>query len=195
MIFLHGVIKPDTTWQYAQERAIVRGAKRLGFTVITPRGRRGIGPKGMHDWWTWPTSVKAERELEDDVLAGWKQARAALEAKNGHPFKHVYIVGFSNGAYYATSLALRGKLAVDGYAVFAGGAGAKYLTGPAAHVRRRPPIYVGYGLKDPAHKDPAGLARALEKLGWKHKVHGRRGVGHSMTDAGLGEAWRFFRGA
>ena len=34
------------------------------------------------------------------------------------PFDEVFVVGFSNGAYYAGSLALRGKLDVAGYAVF-----------------------------------------------------------------------------
>ncbi|MEB2310828.1 MAG: hypothetical protein OZ921_13000 [Sorangiineae bacterium] len=194
VVFLHGVIKPDTTWQYAQERAIVRGAKRHGFSVIMPRGRRGIGPKGMQDFFTWPTSVKAQRAVEAELLAEWWSARAALEARSGRPFERVYLVGFSNGAYYAASLALRGKLAVDGYALFAGGAGARYLVGPAKHTRRRPPIYVGYGLKDPAHHDPESLARALDELGWRHRARARRGVGHTMTDAGLAEALDFFRG-
>src|SRR5262245_16688397 len=57
VIFLHGVIQPDTTWQWTQQRGIVVGAKRLHFSVLAPRGRRGIGPPGMTDWITWPTAV------------------------------------------------------------------------------------------------------------------------------------------
>src|SRR5262245_56732413 len=49
VIFLHGVIDPSSTWQWTQQRGMVRGAKRLGFSVIAPRGRRGLGPASMGD--------------------------------------------------------------------------------------------------------------------------------------------------
>lgn len=193
VIFLHGVIKPDTDWQWAQQRAAMRGARRSGYSVLAPRGRRGIGPAQMKDWWTWPTSVRSENAIGDELRAEWTAARSALETAQGKAFRQVFVVGFSNGAYYATSLALLGKLKVNGYAVFAGGAGAKYLVGPARGTTRRPPIYVGYGLKDRAHKDPASLASALKDLHWPHKVNVRPRGGHSIGDAQLDEALAFLR--
>ncbi len=194
VVFLHGVIKQDTTWQWAQQRSIARAAKKNGFSVIMPRGRTGIGPKGMRDYWTWPTSVRAQKEIESELQLEWNAARSLLEKRRNKPFSKVLVFGFSNGAYYATSLALRGQLPVQGYAVFAGGAGAKYLVGPAQSVTRRAPIYVGWGSRDKAKKDPEGLARALKQLGWRHRTGARKGVGHTMTDSQISDAVDFLAG-
>ncbi len=193
VVFLHGVIKPDTNWQWAQQNAIVRSAKRKGFSVLMPRGRRGIGPAQMKDWWTWPTSVRAQRAVQAELFAEWKSARKKLEERQKAPFRKVLVIGFSNGAYFATALALLGTLPVNGYGMFAGGAGAKYLVGPARGTTRRPPIYVGYGLKDRAHKAPKGLAKALKSLGWPHKEGVRKRGGHSMGAAQLDQAIDYLR--
>ncbi len=195
VIFLHGVIKDGTTWQWAQQRAIARAAKKLGFSVLMPRGRRGIGPKGMRDWWTWPTSVKAQNALGKELRAEWQRDRDKLEAQRGKPFSKVFVFGFSNGAYYATAMALLGRSDnVDGFAVFAGGAAPAYLTNPARGVHHRPPIYVGYGLRDKSHKSPERLGKALKALGWRHRVGVSKRGGHSMPDAQLAAAIRFLSG-
>jgi predicted esterase len=195
VIFLHGVIEPGTEWQWSQQRAIARAAKVNGFEALMPRGRRGIGPRGMEDWWTWPTGTRAQQVVEAQLIEDWLAARRLLEQRRGAPFTRVVVMGFSNGAYYGASLALRGRLAVDGYALFAGG-GAEYLERQARRVRLRPPIYVGYGGRDPAgKKDGKALGGTLRRLGWKHRVVGRPSVGHSMTDAQLREAMDFLAGS
>jgi len=191
VIFLHGVIKSGTTWQHNQQKGFALYAKRYGFTALMPRGRQGVGPKGMRDWWTWPTSAKAQKEVEAAVVEEWMTARTQLEAKDGKPFERVLVAGFSNGAYYASSLALRGRLEVDGYAIFAGGSAPGYLQKRARNVERRPPIYVGYGTKDAAGRDASKLGIALRALGWKHRVEARAGVGHSITDSQFKHAWQF----
>jgi predicted esterase len=194
VVFLHGVIEPGTEWQWSQQRAVARAAKVNGFEALMPRGRRGIGPRGMEDWWTWPTGTRAQAAVEAELIGEWLGARRLLEERRGAPFVRVVVMGFSNGAYYGASLALRGRLTVDGYALFAGG-GAGYLERQARRVRLRPPIYVGYGARDPAgRKDGQALGATLRRLGWKHKVVGRPSVGHSMTDAQLGEAMGFLAG-
>ena len=195
VIFLHGVIQPDTTWQWSQQRAITRGARANGFLALMPRGRRGIGPEGMRDWWTWPTSVAAQRQVEEALLDEWADARRRLEQKRGRPFERLLVYGFSNGAYYASSLALRGRVEADGFAVFAGGSAPQHLKRLAAGVRRRAPVYVGYGETDRGARGPAReLGEALETLRWKHRLVGRRRVGHSMTDEQMREAFQFLRG-
>lgn len=191
LIFLHGVIQADTTWQWAQQRAAVRAAERHGFTLIAPRGRRGIGPKGMEDGWTWPTAYASQKTHEDAVIAEWIAARAELERRAGKPFERVLVFGFSNGAYYATSLALRDRLKADGYAAFAGGSGAKYLRKAGAATKRRAPIYVGWGTGDRDWRSQEKLAKMLRELGWPSKGRGRKGVGHAMTDAQVDEAVAF----
>jgi predicted esterase len=192
VIFLHGVIEPTSTWQWAQQLGAARLAARHGFTMIAPRGRRGTGPKGMEDWWTWPTAGSAQKTLEDTLVDEWTRARAELERRAGKPFERVFVFGFSNGAYYATSLAMRARLPfVDGYAAFAGGSGATYLRQAGARTKQRTPLYVGWGHRDRDRRDPEALAKMLRALRWPSKARGAKGVGHAMTDAQADEAVAF----
>ncbi len=193
VVFLHGVIKPDTTWQYAQQRAIVRGAKTHRFSVLFPRGRRGNGPQGMKDYWAWPTGARAQRDIESALVQEWRDVQNEIEKRQASAFEQVFVFGFSNGAFYASSLALRGRLPdVDGYAVFAGGSAPKYLRARARSVDHRPPFYVGIGKKDRYREDGRRLARALASLGWKHRT-GERNVGHVMADSQVAEAIEFLK--
>jgi predicted esterase len=153
----------------------------------------GAGSSKFADHWNWPSSVAGQNALEAEVLAEWKQARETLEKRNGRPFAKVFVWGFSAGAYYAAGLALRGRLDVAGYAVFAGGGAPKGVERWAKGTQPKVPVYVGYGHKDRARKDPARLGQALRAMGWKSLVVGRRNVGHSMTDAQIREAVTFLR--
>ncbi|WP_434042814.1 MULTISPECIES: alpha/beta hydrolase [Sorangium] len=194
MIFLHGVVQPDSGWQWAQQRGAARAGARHGVVVMMPRGRRGIGPRTMEDWWCWPTATAAQASHEDALLAEWDAARAELERRAGGRFERVLVFGFSNGAYYATSLAMRGRLPVDGYAAFAGGSGARYLERAGAQTRARVPLFVGWGGKDPAHRDQVALARMLRRLKWPSKALGKPRAGHAMTDDQVDKAFEFLIG-
>jgi predicted esterase len=194
VVFLHGVTKLGTTWQWNGQRGVARAARANGFEVIMPRGRIGAGSKKFEDYWNWPSSAEGQRTLEDEVIAEWLAAKGMLEQRNGRPFQHVWVFGFSAGAYYATSLALRARLAADGYAVFAGGSAPKGVERWAKGTHPKVPIYVGYGFRDKAYRDPQRLGRALRRMGWKHRAVGRKQVGHSMTDAQVREAVAFLAG-
>jgi predicted esterase len=139
----------------------------------------------------WPTAQELQKDNEASVLEEWAAARAALEQRSG-PFQRVLVFGFSNGAYYATSLALRGKLAIDGYGVFAGGSGGKYSRLLASQSRERVPIFVGYGTKDKARRDPRGLVTMLRGLGWPHRSKVER-IGHTVSDAQIRAALAFLK--
>jgi len=167
---------------------------RYGFAVLMPRGRPGIGPKTMESWWAWPTAAAAQAAHEDALVAEWDAARAELERRTGKPFERVFVFGFSNGAYYATSLAMRGRLPVQGYAVFAGGSGAKYLERAGAGTKQRAPMFVGWGGRDPAHRDQEALARMLRRMKWPSKSLGQKRAGHAMTDEQVTQAVAFLRG-
>ncbi len=203
VIFLHGLTAAGSDWQYAFQKAGMRIADSKGFTVLMPRGRRGIGPKGSEDNWAWPTGSSAQLTVESDVLAEWASAQAKLEEKNGAKFDRVWVFGFSNGAYYAASLASRGRLTSDGdashpvasgYAVFAGGSGASYLSVSAKNVADRPRFFVAWGGQDPAHGDQEELAHMLHDLGWPMKSSPAPKAGHTATDKQLAEAVAFLGG-
>jgi predicted esterase len=190
VLFLHTLVKADSSWQWEQQRTMWAAARKHGFSLLVPRGRRGIGPGRAPGVLAWPTSPRTQEGIEAELVSEWQQARAALEQRRGRPFARVWVFGFSNGAYYATSLAMRARFPVQGYGVFAGGAGSKYNQILGQQTLNRAPIFVGYGTKDPAQKDMRGLVTMLRKLGWSFRSHVQP-VGHIVTFDQLRLAVRF----
>jgi predicted esterase len=200
VIFLHGLVVPGSGWQWNQQRAAARAAGAHGFAVLMPRAVRGRGPKAMGDVWGWPGGASAD--VEAAIVAAWQAARAELEARDGRPFERVWVFGYSSGAYYASSLALRGRLAgggplrVDGFAAFAGGGGASpAIEAAARRARARTPLFVAWGERDRSHRDPMRLAAMLRRVGWPAKGEASPKAGHAMTDAQAAAAVRFLAGS
>ena len=194
LIFLHGVIPPGGNTQWDQQRQLARAAEEHGLAVLMPRGRRFLRTDDMSEYWTWPTAADAQARAEKPIVEEWARARAELESKLGRPFAKIYFFGFSNGAYYVASLAGRGRLAVDGYAAFAGGAAWRFARLKARDHVPRVPLYVGYGTGDGrAARDGTELGDALRRLSWPAKVVASEGVGHTITDAQLAAALEFLR--
>jgi len=185
VVFLHGVVPPNATWQWTQHRALVREAKRLGFAVLMPHApRRSYGRKG--ELYSWPTAVAAQRVEEDGLVESWSQAEKFVEARDGR-FDEVFVIGFSSGAYYASSLAQRGRLDVDGYAFLAGGAAGR--SAPAI----RKPIYVGVSARDKqTAPDARALGAALARWGWPHRMQ-EEPVGHTVSDVHMTHALSYLR--
>ncbi len=191
IIYLHGVIQPDGNMQWNQQRGAARVGAKYGFTVMMPRGRRGIGPTGMEDWWTWPTAIDTRVRYEESLVKEWMAARVALESRMGKPFDRVIVFGFSNGAYYATSLAMRGRLEVDGYGLFAGGSGAAYHEVEGRKTKNRVPIGVAWGEGDPSFEKQVALAKLLKRMRWPSKGFAHPRAGHAMTDEEVFEVLTF----
>lgn len=189
VIFLHGLTGDGSKWQWDRQRMYVRLAKQHHFSALMPRGRKGIGPGRDPDVWAWPNSQRAQGEVEGEVLADLAAARAGLEKRAGK-FDRVFVFGFSAGAYYATSLMIREKIEVDGFAAFAGGSGNEYEKLLAQRVKRRVPMFVGYGKQDPDRKRQQTLAKMLQELDWPHRVM-PADVGHTVTNAQIEGALEF----
>jgi predicted esterase len=184
VIFLHGMIAKDTTWQWTQERALLRQAKEAGFEAIFPRAP--LSESG----YIWPGSMKAQDEATGDLVAGWRAARATLEERAGRPFDDVFVMGFSSGAYYASSLALRGLFDADGYAVFAGGAAYPPRPSDKPHAV---PVFVGVCADDRQTADDSrSVGAALAARGWPHRVDEER-VGHMFSDVHVIHAASYLR--
>ena len=169
VIYLHGALALTPGFQHLQQRAMGIQAKRHSFTVLLPTAPRdGVG-------YVWPTSQKAQQEQEVKILAGLRKARADLERRVGHGFDETFVVGFSSGAYYGSSLAIRGALDVDGYIVLAGGSS---WVRPGAGDGKRAPVFVGVSAAD---RQTAGhsrsLAGTLRSMHWPARVEERQ-TGH-----------------
>lgn len=193
VIFLHGLVSEGSSWQWEQQRLMARTAAVYGFSALMPRGRLGIGPGRDPAIRAWPNSAQAQQAFESELLAELSQTRRAVELQRGS-FDKVLVFGFSNGAYYAASLALRGKLAIDGYGVFAGGSGNRYDGLLAAKAERRVPIFVGYGTRDPDHRRQKQLVALLRREAWPHRANAAK-VGHTVTDGQVRGALSFLAGS
>lgn len=185
VVFLHGLVKTGTNWQHHHQRTLVRAAKRKGFSVLMPRGIDGGHPHYPNKV-GWPVTAADQKKHEPRMFARWKAAQKKLESE-GEPFDRVVIVGFSSGAYYDASLALRGALDVDGHAVIGGGGAWGGL-----RAKRRTPIFVGICSKDRTAAGARQLVDALKEAEWPHEAKSLD-VGHTLEDAHLDAAIDYLR--
>lgn len=184
VIYLHGAYAETPGFAWLQQRALAFHAKRHGFTVLLP-----TSPKGQVGY-VWPTSQTAQEEQEASILAGIKRGRAELEKRAGKPFDEVFVIGFSSGAYYASSLALRSALDVDGYIILAGGA-SWVRPGALASGAKRAPVFVGVSAADPQTAGHSrSFAGSLASFHWPFRVE-ERNAGHMVdwTFMAHGLAW------
>jgi predicted esterase len=189
LIYLHGIVPPQPKNSPQKENvmaAVFHAATRAGAAAIVPRGVRGIGPAGSKDWWAWPTSPDKHAELAPSLVARIDRVKKKLEAIAGAPFERTFLAGSSNGAYFATTLALRGEIGIDGLGAMSGGA-------PVAITRTTPlAVYVGFGSSDEASRSGgAGLAQKAASVGWKTKIAEHPG-GHGAREVYLDEAFAFW---
>lgn len=183
VIYLHGSLAMNNGFFYMQQRAMALHAKKHGFTVLMPTSPSdGVG-------YVWPTSQTAQKEQEAGILAGIAKAKTALEKRIGHGFDETFVVGFSSGAYYGSSLAVRGMMDVDGYIVLAGGS--SWVKSDGAAKNKRAPIFVGVSAADPQTAGHSrSFAGSLAAMGWPFKVE-ERNAGHMVdwTFMAHGIAW------
>jgi predicted esterase len=182
VIYLHGALATRPGFAWMQQRNMAMNAKRSSFTALMPTGPSdGVG-------FVWPSAQKDLKAKEPAILAAIQQARIDLEKRLGHGFDETFVVGFSSGAYYASSLALRGAFPVDGTIVLAGGTSWVPRSELGA---KRAPVFVGVSAADPLSVNHArALAGALAGAQWVYRAE-ERGVGHGVDTAFMdrGIAW------
>jgi predicted esterase len=182
VIYMHGALATTPGFQYLQQRAMALHAKRHSFTVLIPTSPKTAGG------YVWPSSQAAQKEQEAALVAGIAKAKADLEKRVGHGFDETFVVGFSSGAYYASSAAIRGVFDVDGYIVLAGGS--SWVRSESA-VTKRAPVFVGVSAADKVTAPHSrALAGSLAAMHWPYRVE-ERNAGHMVdwTFMAHGIAW------
>jgi len=139
VIFLHGAIAKNTNWSQNHERMMLRVAKATNIEILFPQSP--LTEAG----YVWPGSLEKQQAVEQELIDGWMAAKRLVEERDGRPFDDVFVMGFSSGAYFASSLAMRGRLDVDGYAVFAGG---QPMAARPSPIERFSPVFVGICAND-----------------------------------------------
>jgi predicted esterase len=192
LIYLHGVIAPQGDTQRIVQGVVARNAVARGYVALMPRGRRGLGPSPVQDWWSWPTTAENHRRYAGQMVQSWIEKRRLLEGMTGGSFERTYLAGSSNGAFFATVLALNGEIVVDGFGAMSGGSrsGRSKATIRAG---ARPAFYVGYGIHDDLKPHPISLGELLRESDWPHRV-GAHPTGHGAREVYLDEAFAFWGG-
>ncbi len=138
LVYLSGIVPPlpRSLQKETVARVVAAAATRAHVAAILPRGRRGIGPADVKDWWAWPTSVADADRLGPGLVREWTLEPTELETALGHRFGRTYLAGSSSGAYFLALLALRPTVGLDALDALEP-AGFACASGGAAVARRR----------------------------------------------------------
>lgn len=184
VIWLHGVIGKDTNWSWNHQRMLQRLAKGHNIEILFPKA------PAAGTVYAWPGTAEAQARTEQALIDQWMAAKNILEERERSAFQEVFVFGFSSGAYFASSLAMRGRLDVDGYATFAGGQSQPVKTSP---VVRFAPVYVGVCAKDSTSESHSrAFAASLSSAGIPRMVSVQQ-VGHDLSEAHFAGALAFLR--
>jgi predicted esterase len=186
VVFLHGAIAKNTTWSWNHQRMMVRLAKGHGVDIVFPKSPlTDVG-------YVWPGTLASQERTETDLIDGWMTAKRVLEERATRPYDEVFVMGFSSGAYFTSSLAMRGRLDVDGYATFAGGQGALGHA-QSAPIERWSPVFVGVCADDAQTASHSrAFAGALSAAGIPRAVLEQH-VGHGVSAAHFAGALAYLR--
>jgi predicted esterase len=185
VIFLHGAIAKNTTWSWNHERMILRVAKYHGVEVLFPKSPLTDGG------YVWPGKLDEQKQTEQALIDNWMAAKAALEKRDGRSFDEVFVMGFSSGAYFTSSLAMRGRVDADGYAVFAGGQSQAPVANP---VERFSAVFVGVCAQDSTGTavHSRAFAGSLASASIPRMVS-EQPVGHGLSEVHFAQALTYLR--
>lgn len=190
LLFLHGMLPPDAS--AATMMALARGAADThGVVVLFPRGEPGLcsWDASVEDWYCWPTSRAAVDAHAAAMVARFDAATALLEDHLGVDLSARHLLGFSNGGYFASFLALEGWWApLTGAGLVAAG---RAFVDTSLLSTDRPPMYIAVGaldiqtVQDSAHN----LAYVLSLEAWPHDLVIHPDSGHQLSAADFTLAW------
>jgi dienelactone hydrolase len=118
------------------------------------------------------------------VVGTWAQALASAQQRTGAHRR--YVLGFSNGGYFAGLIASRGLLDADAFVVAHGGP-----VEPVLPLRGTPPLLLLSADDDVAQDEMIRLDEELARAHWAHDSYARGG-GHGLGDEDIEAALTFF---
>lgn len=186
---LHGAMAPDSLPVDLQATA-AEAAEALGAVAVFPRGKPGLctWDPSVETYACWPTRRETVDAAAPALLEEWMRAEALMERILGGTFGGRYVMGFSNGGYFASYVALEGLVAVDGAALVGAG---RMVIEEHLFSEERPPIYIAVGELELASTiaSAENLADVLTQHGWEHElvVHPERG--HEIHADDFSRAW------
>jgi predicted esterase len=185
IVYLHGRYARDLAAdEIDRQRRLALRATSRGFAVLALRGRLATctNPE-LADWFCWPSN-EHNSDAGETFVSGWDQALNAAHERTGSRTR--FLLGFSNGGYFAGLIASHGWLDVDAVVVAHGGP-----VEPVHALRGQPPLLLLSADDDIAQDEMISLHEALVREGWPHDSYARYG-GHALTDEDIDSALEFF---
>jgi|GEM_PF-1499831 len=186
LVYLHGMYAGHGS---PEEWRLVRSAVNRGFAVVVPRGKRGLcaWKAELKDHFCWPQETEDPQAFKN-VVAEWDrvlwQVDAILEAGSHKR----YVLGFSNGGFFASYLAEHGLFPAQAYAIAGGGP-----LEPASKAAKPVPIMLLSASDDAVEgAKTKELHDGLAKVGWTHAYCTRPGQ-HPLAAQDVEAALRFFK--
>ncbi|WP_437786917.1 alpha/beta hydrolase [Sorangium sp. So ce1097] len=192
---LHGVMAPDALPVRLQAIA-AEAAAALGVVAVFPRGRPGLctWDPSVETSFCWPTRRETVDAAAPALIAAWMSAEALLGRILGQTFGGRHVMGFSNGGYFASYVALEGLVEVDGAGLVGAG---RMVIEEHLFSQERPPIYIAVGDQELASTiaSAENLADVLTQHGWEHELVVHPGRGHEIRVDDFTRAWETWRAA
>lgn len=185
VVYLHGRYPRDDPYEEVdRQRRLGERATARGFGVLALRGSLGecTAPE-LAAWFCWPSN---EHNADDApaFVTKWSKALSTAEERVGS--RRRYVLGFSNGGYFAGLLAVRGLLEANAFVVAHGG--------PVQPVRpyfRMAPLLLLSADDDISQEGMIRFHEELLSQNWPHDSYARSG-GHALTDEDIDAAIAFF---
>jgi dienelactone hydrolase len=185
-VYLHGIydLHADAD-ELDRQRRVARLATQQGFAVLALRGLEGgcgAEPE-LATKFCWPSNERTAARGPEAVRQWKPSLRAATTLGAGGPR---YVLGFSNGGFFAGLLAVRAWFDAKAFAI--GNAGP---VEPVHAIGAKPPLLLMSADDDPSQEGMARLDDELTRDGWPHENYSRDGT-HELTDAEIEAALAFF---
>lgn len=186
IIYLHGRYANGANADELDRQArVARMGKQKGYATLALRGALGecTDPK-LADWWCWPSN---EKNAGDGAafVARWSTAIETAEGRIGKGGPR-YLLGFSNGAYFATLIATRALMPFDAVVVAHGGP-----VQPTRADGSKMPMLLVTADEDASNDEMVRLASELSREKWPSQIIAREG-GHALPDWDVEMALSFF---
>jgi predicted esterase len=188
IVYLHGRYTPETEGEEKERQArVARMATASGFSVIAFRGKQGgcVGPE-LATYFCWPSNEKTQ-DAGPETVTSWSASLASVEKRIGNVPR--YLLGFSNGAYFAALITTRALMPFDAVAIVSGGP-----VEPTKAFGAKPPILLVTADDDGAQDEMLRLESELARERWPKTLASREGP-HALTDFDVDMALKFFQRA
>jgi dienelactone hydrolase len=187
LIYLHGLFEKGALEdeERDRQRRVARKATERGFALLALRGQEGActSDPERSNLVCWPSNQRTA-DKATAFVARWGPA---LEiATRRHPPTEKYVLGFSNGGYFAGLVAEKALYRADAFAIAHAGP-----VEPVKAVGDKVPLLLLSADDDLSQEGMVRLDDELTRDGWPHAHYVREG-GHALPDSDIDAALTFF---